>query len=89
MTTHIRPNRDPMNAGWLVFGTMLSNSFGRTRTAPPPQPDELHTARRKGLARRLLAWWFRPLPQETGKEPRSAADAATRLEILARGGFPR
>lgn len=89
MTTPSNPSSratDPINGGWLVFGKMLAESFG-----PAPRPGSLHpkeakVLRRAGRLHRLLAWWTRPLPDAAGN---SATDAATRLEILTRGGFPR
>ena len=49
------------------------------------QPQEPRALWRGGRLHRLILWWVRPLP----KAGASSADAATRLEILARGGFPR
>lgn len=77
---------DPINGGWLVFGSMLAESFGAAPRPASLHPQEARALRRAGRPRRFLAWWTRPLPEGIGT---SARDAATRLEILDRGGFPR
>ena len=47
-------------------------------------PAEARALRRAGLFHRLIQFWVRPLGSAG-----TAGDAATRLEILSRGGFPR
>jgi hypothetical protein len=47
-------------------------------------PAEARALRRAGRLHRLVGWWLLPLGQAG-----SATEAATRLEILSRGGFPR
>ena len=85
-TSHTTPHATaPINGGWLVFGNLLAESFG-----PAPRPESLplketRAFQRVGLLHRLRGWWTRPLSVAPGS---NVADAATRLEILARGGFP-
>jgi hypothetical protein len=79
-------NSGPINGEWPVFGNLTAESLH-----PSTRPVCLHPkaapARRLAVClRRLLNWWTRPVPAGSG---RSATDAATRLEILTRGGFPR
>lgn len=47
-------------------------------------PAEARALRRAGRLHRLVGWWLRPLGSAD-----TATEAATRLEILSRGGFPR
>jgi hypothetical protein len=47
-------------------------------------PAEARALRRAGLFHRLVQFWVRPLGSAD-----TATDAATRLDILSRGGFPR
>lgn len=86
-TSHTTPRATaPINGGWLVFGNLLADSFG---PAPGPEnlpPKETRAFHRGGLLHRLRGWWTRPVAVAPGS---NATDAATRLEILERGGFPR
>ena len=47
-------------------------------------PAEARALRRARRFHRLVAFWVRPLGSVG-----TSSDAATRLEILSRGGFPR
>ncbi|KAF0117013.1 MAG: hypothetical protein FD150_103 [Rhodobacteraceae bacterium] len=77
---------DPINGGWLVFGTKLAESFQPVPSPVSLHPKEARALRLAGRLQRLWAWWTRPLPH-AGRS--SATEAATRLEILTRGGFQR
>jgi hypothetical protein len=77
---------DPINGGWLIFGNLMTESF---RPAPRPfslHPKEARVLRLMRHLHRLLIWLTRPLPDASSS---CATDAATRLEILTRGGFQR
>jgi hypothetical protein len=77
---------NPINGGWTVFGTLLAEGV-RPKAPPVSQhPEEEWALRLTKRLQRLLAWWTRPLPVAAST---NATDAATRLEILTRGGFPR
>ena len=81
-----------INDGWLVFGSLLAESFAPAPRqtpapqAPAPQAKEARVLWGKGRLHRLMLWWTKPLPPAAHG---GATDAATRLEILACGGFPR
>ncbi len=57
-------------------------SRGAGAAARPPAGER--ALRRASLFRRLVRFWTGPLGGAV-----TATDAATRLEILSRGGFPR
>ena len=87
MTTAPSSRRGPINDGWLTFGTQLAEHFGPSQPATKDlHPNEARALWRHRPLHRLLTWLTRPLPDGAGN---SATDAATRLEILTRGGFPR
>lgn len=86
VSTPTSRDTDPINGGWLVFGNLLAESLAPAMRPVRLHPKEARTLWRLGRLRGLLNWWFRPLPGSRGN---SATDAATRLEILTRGGFPR
>lgn len=87
MTIAPSSRRGPINDGWLTFGTQLVEHFGPSQPATKDlHPNEARVLWRHRPLHRLLTWLTRPLPDGAGN---SATDAATRLEILTRGGFPR
>ncbi|MDP3196802.1 hypothetical protein [Tabrizicola sp.] len=75
----------PVTGRWLDFGSLLAQTYRPMARPVRLHPKEARALRLAGRLHRLLTWLTRPMPA-TG---RSATDAATRLEILTRGGFPR
>lgn len=88
MTPATPSPRSPINDGWIVFGRMLSDSFGPA-TGALQDPPLAGAIRGPGPLRRLREWWARPSANTARIGSSPAADAATRLDILVRGGFPR
>jgi hypothetical protein len=64
--------------------TRLKDRFTLRQVWGALHPAEARALRRAGLFHRLVQFWVRPLGSAG-----TATDAATRLEILSRGGFPR
>ncbi|MBA4325075.1 MAG: hypothetical protein C0426_08515 [Rhodobacter sp.] len=73
-------------SGWPDFGRLRAEASPPVVSPVPPHPRQARLLRLAGRLHRLLAWLTRPLPKTSGG---NAVDAATRLEILTRGGFPR
>lgn len=87
MTIAPPSRRGPINDGWLSFGMQLAEHLcPKWPATEGPHPNEVRALWRRRPLHRLLTWLTRPLPDGAGN---SATDAATRLEILTRGGFPR
>lgn len=79
-------NTHPVTGRWPDFRSFLAETFRLVARLARLHPREVRVLRLAGRLHRLLAWLTRPLPALSGG---SATDAATRLEILSRGGFPR
>ena len=88
MTPANPSTRGPINDGWIVYGTMLSDCFCQPADAlqAAPLADAIRGA---GLIRRLRACWSRPAATPARFGSSHATDAATHLEIVLRGGRPR
>ena len=71
---HLTEQLFAVGAGPQVVGVSRYSDF----------PAEARALRRAGLFHRLVQFWVRPLGSAD-----TATDAATRLDILSRGGFPR
>jgi hypothetical protein len=85
MTPANPASREARPSAWLDVGRLLADAYRPVTRPVDLHPREARVLRLAGRLHRLLGWMTRPLPPTGG----NAADAATRLEILTRGGFPR
>lgn len=85
LTGHSNPKEIAMTETILSpLTTRLNGRFTLRRIWGALHPAEARALRRAGLFHRLVQFWVRPLGGAG-----TATDAATRLEILSRGDYPR